>query len=139
MEMSLDDIRKEYRTAKDRKEQIKILAQLNETTPRVILEMLHDAGEAVDMRWYNRPKRAQKAETPEQPAEIPAEKKVDPEEPLGPLGYITSGALIEILGRFDPGTPVMLAGDDELLKVVTFVEYNFASGEVKQTIYLEGE
>lgn len=136
MEMSLDDIRKEYRTAKDRKEQIKILAQLNETTPRVILEMLHDAGEAVDMRWYNRPKRAQKAETPEQPAEIQAEKKV---EPLGPLGYITSGALIEILYRFEPGTPVMLAGEDELLKVVTFVEYNFASGEVKQTIYLGGE
>lgn len=133
MEMSLDDIRKEYRTAKDRKEQIKILAQLNETTPRVILEMLHDAGEAVDMRWYNKPKRAQKAETPETPAEIPAEKKVEP------LGYITSGALIEILYRFDPGTPVMLAGDDELLKVVTFVEYTFASGEVKQTIYLGGE
>ena len=138
MEMSIEDIRKEYRTAKDRKEQIKILAQLNETTPRTILELLRDEGEAVDMRWYSKPKpKERKAETPEQPAAEPAE--IQAPKKVEPLGYITSGALIEILGRFDPGTPVMLAGEDALLKVVTFVEYTFASGEVKQTIYLGGE
>lgn len=132
MEMSLEDIRKEYRTAKDGKEQIKILAQLNETTPRVILEMLHDAGEAVDMRWYNKPKRAQKAETPETP-----EQAMPKPEIHQPLDYMTSGALLEILGRFPPDT-LVLDGAFETIKTVTFSVVFMPDGDERRTVVLNG-
>ena len=132
MEMSIDDIRKEYRTAKDGKEQIKILAQLNETTPRVILEMLHDAGEAVDMRWYNKPKRAPKAETPET-----QEQAMPKPEIHQPLDHMTSGALLEILGRFPPDT-LVLDGAFETIKTVTFSVVFMPDGDERRTVVLNG-
>ena len=132
MEMSIDDIRKEYRTAKDRKEQIKILAQLNETTQRVILEMLHDAGEAVDMRWYNKPKRAQKAETPETP-----EQAMPKPEIHQPPEYMTSGALMEILWRFPPDT-LVLDGARETIKSVTFSVVFMPDGDERPLVMLNG-
>lgn len=133
MEMSLDDIRKEYRTAKDRKEQIKILAQLNETTPRVILEMLHDAGEAVDMRWYNRPKRAQKAETPETPA-VP-----EKEEIAVPVitEHMTTGRLLEILGLCPPDT-LILDGMGYTIKSVTYSVVFMPDGDERPSVTLNG-
>jgi len=130
MEMSIEDIRKEYRTAKDRKEQIKILAQLNETTPRTILEILHDAGEAVDMRWYSRPKP--KAETPEAPAAEPAQVN-----PAPTLDFMTSGQLLEFLGRF-PADTLVLDGMGCTIKSVTFSVVFMPDGDERRTVVLNG-
>jgi len=135
MEMSIEDIRKEYRTAKDRKEQIKILAQLNETTPRTILEILHDAGEAVDMRWYSRPKPKRTAETPETP-ETPIPPTLDANPAKEEKDYMTSGQLIEILGRFPADTLVL--DYVEPIKTVMFSVVFTQDGDERRTIVLNG-
>ena len=50
MQMSAEEIRQQYREAKKPGEQIKILAQLNGTTPKKIKEILSDT-----VAWVDRP------------------------------------------------------------------------------------
>ena len=50
--MTLEEMRIDYREAKDKKAQIPIIADQALMTPWEVSVLLHDAGEDVDMRWY---------------------------------------------------------------------------------------
>lgn len=69
--MTLEEMRIDYREAKDKKAQIPIIADQALMTPWEVSVLLHDAGEDVDMRWYAQKKNWQRKE--------PAEKKEEPE------------------------------------------------------------
>ena len=59
-ERFIKEVCREYREAKDKKAQVKILAELNGMKPYEMLQLLKDAGEDVDMRWYLAPERKKK-------------------------------------------------------------------------------
>lgn len=54
MQMTDDEIYREYKTAKDPKNQIKILAQLNCCDPQKIKDIIASKGEPVPKRKYTR-------------------------------------------------------------------------------------
>ena len=70
--MTLEEMKTDYRQAKDKKAQIPIIADQALLTPWEVSVLLHDAGEDVDMRWYAQKKNWQRKE--------PAEKKEEPKE-----------------------------------------------------------
>lgn len=70
--MTLEEMRIDYREAKDKKAQIPIIADQALMTPWEVSVLLHDAGEDVDMRWYAQKKNWKKEEPPK---EIPAERR----------------------------------------------------------------
>ena len=68
--MTLEEMRTEFRQAKDPKAQIPIIADQALMTPWEVSVLLHDAGEDVDMRWYAQ-KKNWKPEKKEEPKEEP--------------------------------------------------------------------
>ena len=62
--MTLEEMRIDYREAKDKKAQIPIIADQALMTPWEVSVLLHDAGEDVDMRWYAQKKNWKKEEPP---------------------------------------------------------------------------
>lgn len=67
MEMCNADIRRDYEAAADKKKQVKILADLNQTTPEKIIEILKSEG--VDHRSLPRVKKAPQEELAVAPVE----------------------------------------------------------------------
>lgn len=57
MQMTAGEIYRDYLAAANQKEQVKILAQLNETTEQHIIDILKEMG--VDGRKFNGPKKAE--------------------------------------------------------------------------------
>lgn len=72
--MTLEEMRAEYRQAKDPKEQIVIIADQALMTPYEVATMLREAGEDVDRRWFAQKKNWQKESEKEEPKEDPMEK-----------------------------------------------------------------
>lgn len=70
--MTLEEMKTDYRQAKDKKAQIPIIADQALMTPWEVSVLLHDAGEDVDMRWYAQKKNWKKEEPPK---DIPAERR----------------------------------------------------------------
>ena len=64
--MTLEEMRAEFRQAKDPKEQIVIIADQALMTPYEVATMLREAGEDVDRRWFAQKKNWQKEETKEE-------------------------------------------------------------------------
>ena len=86
MMMDPGEIVRTYKAAKDPKEQVKILAELNCTSTKAIAVLLQDAGCQVDKRYLagNPHERAPKAsedkpEVAERPAEIPMKESSVPQ------------------------------------------------------------
>lgn len=75
------EIAREYREAKDPKAQIQILADQNATTRDVIIDVLLDAGEAVDLRWKSRKRAAKKND----PGPAGAEERPGPDSDGPPV------------------------------------------------------
>ena len=71
--MDLEEMKIEYRQAKDQKAQIRLIADQCLMKPWEIASMLRNAGEDVDKRWFPKPQPKQKKQrTPLwQSAEIP--------------------------------------------------------------------
>lgn len=76
--MSIPDILKEYREAKDKKAQILILADQNQLKPYEMASLLRSNGADVDARWYKSPqqRKEEKDERAEQRAALVAEQMV---------------------------------------------------------------
>lgn len=72
--MTLEEMRAEFRQAKDPKEQIVIIADQALMTPYEVATMLREAGEDVDRRWFAQKKNWQKDAAKEEPKEDPMEK-----------------------------------------------------------------
>lgn len=102
MQMTPEEIVREYRTAKHKTEQIKILADLNVCSRGEIARILDEAGEKIDKRFLSK--------------RLPAAPVSDPEPPLPPppaeltlevLRMIIEGvrgdALLTINGRSPAG------------------------------------
>ena len=70
--MTLEEMKTDYRQAKDKKAQICIIADQALLTPYEVATMLRESGEDVDARWFAQKKwRAPKAEPKEEPKEEP--------------------------------------------------------------------
>ncbi|MCR5174635.1 MAG: hypothetical protein K6C09_08430 [Oscillospiraceae bacterium] len=67
--MDIEEMKVEYRLAKDQKEQIRLIADQCLMKPREIADMLRNAGEDVDTRWFPKPHPKRKAGTEKLPAE----------------------------------------------------------------------
>jgi len=133
MEMTIEDICKEYRTSKNRKDQINILAQLNSCRPMEIVEILKNNGEHVDMRWFQNNTRKKKIETPEQAMPAPE----TPERPEIHDPVITAADLMEILREVPPTAPVMLVEGDRTVMAVTFQQEWVVGGNSRWALYID--
>ena len=71
--MSAEEICREYRTAKDQKAQIGILADLNACSPAQIKKILQENGEAVELR--GRPSRPPQERAVDAPPKAPKRPK----------------------------------------------------------------
>lgn len=58
MTMDNTEIINTYRAAKDPKKQIQVLAELNQCGIEKIVDILTEAGEKVDKRWFSKPPKA---------------------------------------------------------------------------------
>ena len=78
LQMSIPDILKEYREARDKKEQIQILADQNQVKPSEMAKILRANGADVDARWYKSPqqKKEERDERAEERAALVAEQMV---------------------------------------------------------------
>ena len=76
--MSIPDILKEYREARDKKAQIPILADQNQVKPWEMAKILRANGADVDARWYKSPqqKKEERDERAEERAALVAEQMV---------------------------------------------------------------
>lgn len=78
LQMSIPDILKEYREARDKKAQIPILADLNQVKPWEMAKILRANGADVDARQYKSPqqKKEEREERAEERAALVAEQMV---------------------------------------------------------------
>ena len=78
LSMSIPDILKEYREARDKKAQIPILADQNGLKPWEMAKLLRANGADVDARWYKSPqqKKEERDERAEERAALVAEQMV---------------------------------------------------------------
>lgn len=78
LQMSIPNILKEYREARDKKAQIPILADLNQVKPWEMAKILRANGADVDARWYKSPqqKKEERDERAEERAMLVAEQMV---------------------------------------------------------------
>ncbi len=58
--MDIEEMKVEYRLAKDQKEQIRLIADQLLMKPWEVAAMLKNAGEDVDIRWFPKPTKKQK-------------------------------------------------------------------------------
>lgn len=113
--MDKGEIVREYRAAKDRKAQLGILADLNECSKAEIAEILVEAGEKVDKRWYREPPKKKTWQTADEVGAAleeayPAVFGEPKEEPA----YITVGKLTQMLAQLPPDLPVYIGANTKI-------------------------
>lgn len=160
MFMSEEEICREYHTARDRRKQIQILADLNTTDRKSIIEILLRGGEKVDGRLLGKREKAADTPSPACGDTIPSREKQGKEDPAGPdtapgenqgtdththtaggtpdetpKEYITVGELLDLL-REVPAECRVQIGDEPLAGYVWSKGYNALSGESMSVLSL---
>ena len=109
-----------YRTAKDQKKQLQVLADLNAVSIAFIADILIANGEKVDKRWLP---RAKKSKPEDAPAQTPASAAMSAE------------TLTDLFSNLDTGVKVLCNGLP--LTGYRYTEaYNAASNLVEKTVEL---
>ena len=120
LQMDELEIVNSYRTAKDQKKQLQVLAELNAVSIAFIADILTANGEKVDKRWLP---RAKKSKPEDAPAQTPASAAMSAE------------TLTELFSSLDAGVKVLCNGLP--LTGYRYTEaYNAASDLVEKTVEL---
>lgn len=123
MTMGPREIATDYRTAANKALQIKILAELNATTPLEIARILDQQGETLPKSWSEK----LAAEDPTEAAPAP---KTDPGEVL------TVGLLRQYTERLPPDTRILLPGDGSPTRLIFTQCFAADTGEKSSTLQL---
>jgi len=164
--MTGNEILREYRTAKDKRNQVKILADLNACQPREIAEFLAKCGEEVDKRFLQKPRKTARSgvhtHTHTGPAPGPHEEgsmkkpiEAEPEtltiedyeeirmngaeKPEAPRPYMTAGVLAALLEKVDPETAIYMDGGGRVERISVMVSYDAQGERAETTLRICGE
>lgn len=123
MTMGPHEIATDYRTAANKALQIKILAELNATTPLEIARILYQQGEILPKRWSE--KLAAEDPTEAAPTPPPAAQEV-----------ITVGLLRQYTEQLPPDTRILLPGDSSATRLIFTQCFAADTGEKSSTLQL---
>ena len=123
MTMGPHEIATDYRTAANKALQIKILAELNATTPLEIARILHEQGEPLPKRWVAQLAAEEPVSLEPAPKEIPGE-------------VLTVGLLRQYTEQLPPDTRILLPGDGSATRLIFTQCFAANTGEKSSTLQL---
>jgi len=137
MNMTNEEIVRNYREAKKKLNQIKILADMNECKSRDIAQLLIEAGESVPSIFLGQTRGKKIQRKPKDPEDTkPARESFELEtttEPAESTGLLTVADLIEVMKTLPQNVPIL--GDG--FRLTTLKTLDMGTGKITETIFME--